>query len=213
VSVFTSTGGAAISPITSGNGLDNPQAIAIDVSGHAWVANYGNSNVSVFTSSGGVDLDITPTSGNGLNKPNFIAIDGSGNAWVTDYTSNPVSGVLSELTSSGGVAGSSPFSGSYLAYVGSVAIDGAGNAWVGNGNDAVSEFSSSGSLSPNGLGTAAYGVAGSSYGIAIDGSGNVWTADQANNILIELVGAATPVVTPIAANLMSPYGTATVNVP
>ena len=33
--------------------------------------------------------------------------------------------------------------------------------------------------------------------LAIDGSGNVWTTDN-SNLLIELIGAATPVVTPLA---------------
>jgi uncharacterized membrane protein len=38
--------------------------------------------------------------------------------------------------------------------------------------------------------------------IAIDGSGNLWVSSSLNNI-VEFVGAATPVVTPIVANLAS----------
>jgi len=37
-------------------------------------------------------------------------------------------------------------------------------------------------------------------GIAVDGSGNVWVANGSNNA-VELIGAATPVVTPIAVAL------------
>ena len=38
--------------------------------------------------------------------------------------------------------------------------------------------------------------------IAIDSSGNVWGAD--GGVLIELVGAATPVTTPLSAATMNP---------
>ena len=39
------------------------------------------------------------------------------------------------------------------------------------------------------------------YGIAIDGSGNVWVTNAAGSSVTELVGVATPVITPIAAGL------------
>ena len=51
------------------------------------------------------------------------------------------------------------------------------------------------------------------HGIAIDGSGNVWVSNLQGNSLTEIVGAATPVVTPIVANLKSPYGQHAVNKP
>ena len=45
--------------------------------------------------------------------------------------------------------------------------------------------------------------------IAIDGSGNVWIVDNEDGNVTELVGAATPVVTPIAAAVKnSQLGTA-----
>jgi len=228
ISVFISSGLAATtsnSTLTSansplnGNGLNTDAAIAFDISGNAWVANgQGSNGISVFTSSGGVaTTPASPLSGNGLNSSWGIAIDGSGNAWVPNcagacYGSG--SGSLSEFTSSGGVAGSSPFSGNGMNGPYAIAIDGSGNAWVANSTSAhLSEFSNGGSgLSPNGLGTA-FGSSGVAYAIAIDGSGNVWTADYNNSILIELVGAATPVVTPVVANLLAPYGAAAVNLP
>jgi hypothetical protein len=42
-------------------------------------------------------------------------------------------------------------------------------------------------------------------GIAVDGSGNVWVANYKSKSITEFVGAATPVVTPMVANLISPY--------
>ena len=42
--------------------------------------------------------------------------------------------------------------------------------------------------------------------IAIDCSGNVWTTNAGTvGSLTELIGAATPVVTPLVANLITPY--------
>ena len=52
----------------------------------------------------------------------------------------------------------------------------------------------------------------SPYFVAIDGSGNVWVANADGN-LAEFVGAAVPVVTPVVANLLSPYGSHAVNKP
>ncbi|MGB8031661.1 MAG: hypothetical protein WCF30_18565 [Terracidiphilus sp.] len=52
-----------------------------------------------------------------------------------------------------------------------------------------------------------------SLSLAIDGSGNVWTSNYTLNTVTEFVGAASPVVTPIVANLLSPYGSRAVNRP
>jgi secreted PhoX family phosphatase len=37
--------------------------------------------------------------------------------------------------------------------------------------------------------------------IAVDPSGNVWIANNSNNTMTELIGAATPVVTPLAVGV------------
>jgi hypothetical protein len=49
--------------------------------------------------------------------------------------------------------------------------------------------------------------------VAIDSSGNVWVGIYDGQRLFEFVGAATPVVTPTVANLLSPYGSSAVNKP
>jgi hypothetical protein len=45
--------------------------------------------------------------------------------------------------------------------------------------------------------------------IAIDGSGNVWVSSssggESGGSIVEFVGVAVPVVTPIVANLLPPY--------
>jgi len=50
-------------------------------------------------------------------------------------------------------------------------------------------------------------------GMAIDGSGNIWISNYYLESLVEVVGAAAPVVTPIVANLKTPYGLHAVNEP
>jgi hypothetical protein len=91
-----------------------------------------------------------------------------------------------------------------------IAIDGSGNAWIAN-YGSVTELSSSGvALSPS-TGLSSYSVAQGNYSamIAVDGSGNVWQSYSSGTTalepsifgLVELIGAGTPVVTPIAAGL------------
>jgi hypothetical protein len=81
-----------------------------------------------------------------------------------------------------------------------LAIDGAGNIWLSDLNNSaghnVTELSNSGlAISPS-TGYVAGDAAGS---VAVDGSGDVWIASGLYyGGLIELIGAATPVVTPIA---------------
>jgi len=103
-----------------------------------------------------------------------------------------------------------------------VAVDGNGNVWVASfGNAGIGEFNSSGTAITTSTGF--YGGITSPIGLsepgalAIDGSGNVWVsgtgAGAANYPITEFIGAAAPVVTPVVANLITPYSTAAVNKP
>jgi hypothetical protein len=162
-----------ISLTYTGGGMSNPQAIAIDAQGNAWLANEGTSTGisgnleklsplgAVLSGSGG----FTAT----FMDPLGVAIDASGNAWVA--AQNPY-----EFAGSGqpfGSFGSPPWNGG-----GSVAIDASGNAWFAGG-DLLNAYSSGrsqlfgGTLS--GYGLAAEGP--SPLSIAIDGSGSAWVAN------------------------------------
>jgi DNA-binding beta-propeller fold protein YncE len=83
-----------------------------------------------------------------------------------------------------------------------LAIDGLGNVWTANygGNsNSVSEFSNVGAAISGTNGYVSNGLL-FPYAVAIDPSGNVWVAsDNTNGPLTEFVGAAAPVVTPLAA--------------
>jgi streptogramin lyase len=94
-----------------------------------------------------------------------------------------------------------------------VAIDGAGNAWVtSSGALRVFEISNSGTLLSPAVG---YGNPPLEFleGIAVDGSGDVWFAAQSQGgFVAELIGIATPVITPICAGLpASPTANGTSN--
>jgi hypothetical protein len=154
-----------------------PSAIAIDSSGNAWIANFGDNSVTEL-SSAGVNLSGTNGfTGGGLNGPEGIAIDSSDNAWVTNGTGNSVT----KLSSSGvPISPSSGYTGGALNGPRAIAVDGAGNAWIANfgnylGNN-VTELSSSGAVLSGPGGYTGGGLEGP-VSIAIGASGTVWVTN------------------------------------
>jgi streptogramin lyase len=205
ISEFSSEG-SVTSSITTG-GSDYPGAVAFDVSGNVWVANEGSS-ISEFNSSGTAITGSSGYTGGGLDDPQAIAVDASGNVWIANGGSNSIS----EFSSSGmALSPSTGYTGGGLHDPESIAIDGAGNVWTASVNFTLNEFNSSGVALSGSNGYKGIQAYAGSNGIAIDGSGNVWVTSSED--VIEFVGAASPVVTPIVANLLAPYGTYAVNKP
>ena len=195
-----SSGGTAITTSSgyTGGGLNSPRAASIDGSGNVWVANNGNSTISKFNNSGTAISTSSGYTGGGLNAPKDLAIDSSGNVWVA----NNGNSTISEFSNSGtAISSSSGYSGGGLNAPVVVAIDGSGNVWAANqGGNSVSEFNSSGTAITGSNGYTCAGCMNSPAGPVIDGSGNAWVANG-NNTITELIGAATPVITPIVAGL------------
>jgi len=215
----------------TGGGLSTePSAIAIDGSGNAWIGNGGtvtgfNPSGGALTPSGGypvadgtagIAIDGTGkiwTTGSALNELNAagqllspnggykggglspyysswgLIVDGAGNLWMIESLCNCVG----EFSHSGtALSPSSGFTGGGMISPQDLAVDGAGNVWV-EGFSGVTEISSTGTvLSP--ASPYARGYGGSNV-IAVDGSGNVWVSGG------ELVGIATPVVTPTSVGV------------
>ncbi len=199
---FNSSGSPLSLTSPGAGGLDYPSSVAIDPAGDVWVPN--GDGVSRFSSSGGTVSGFAITGG-GINQPSGIAIDASGNVWITDANSV---GQLSELSSAGAPISGSPYSGGGMDYPTAVAVDGAGNIWVGNSGNWLSEFTPSGTAITSSSDVyASNSATNSSGGVAIDGSGNLWTTSintiEPIAVLTEYVGIATPVVTPLAANLQT----------
>jgi hypothetical protein len=198
-----SNAGAALSPSTgyTGGGMMAPRSVAIDGSGNAWTANTNGNNLSELSNTGAAVSPSTGYPGGGLNEPWSIAMDGSGNAWIANW-----SNAVSEFSRTGAALSPSfGYIGGGLDQPQSIAIDGSGNAWIASANESdVSEFSSAGLV----LSIFGYhgGVLDFSDGIAIDGSGNVWISNRSggpgyNGIVTEMIGIATPVITPVCAGL------------
>jgi streptogramin lyase len=216
---LTSVGGA-LSPDTTGYevsmSLNSPTAIAVaptlpgapPTPGNVWVTSENNSSlVEVNVNDGSL---IQSLSSNFLSTPLALGIDASGNIWVSDP-----SGDVSEFHSDGtydarGI--NDPIGLGVVLAAYSLSIDGAGNVWFpDHDHNVVNEVDNNGNLvSPNPYsvppsGNTGYqfgtGALNSAYGLAVDGSGNVWVTNAGNNSLTELVGAAAPVVTPIATGV------------
>jgi hypothetical protein len=204
-----------------GGGLNQPGTPAIDASGDIWASNDGDSTTTELNPG----VSITEITGGGQVGGGPIAIDANGNAWIPSPYISP--GVLSEYdpTTSSWPSGSSGFTGGGLSQPQSIAIDGASNVWAANaapGSDSISELSDAGvaisgtngyTASPNPMSGNTGTYLSGPNAVAVDGSGNVWVLNGGNNYITEVVGAAAPVVTPLAANLASPYSHHAVNEP
>jgi hypothetical protein len=188
------------------------EQIAIDSTGRVWGV-YGNSAGLIELSNPGTSATLseylqsnqTPE----VRANSGIAIDSSNNIWAIAQSSGTTNGVTNECLAK--ISPSSPatvttcYNDTAMQGDG-VAIDGSGNIWVGNGQvtggiGAV-EFNPSGTvMSP--AGGFSGGAQNFPYSIAVDGSGDVWIPGYGNGTgttVVELIGIATPVVTPISPN-------------
>ncbi len=197
LSEYNPTSGWVTTTGITGGGLDTPRAVAVDASGDVWVADYGT--LGEYNPASGWVF----ASGDSAGGPYAyfdVAVDGSGNVWA--MAGSAIGGV----TSSGAALPGSPFTGGGAYQPAQIAVDGSGNIWVTDYyTSAISEFNSSGTAISGSSGYQG-GPVSDPYGIAIDASGNVWVANNAAKNVTEFVGAATPVVTPKVANLMTSLG-------
>jgi hypothetical protein len=213
ITELNSSGSPIESGITGG-GVDGPMGIAIGATGNVWAANEYN-GITELSSTGSPISGSEGYQGSGAGyEDNQIAIDPTGNVWAVGFDD----GSVSRLSSSGAILGSD--SGGSNFYAPDLTIDGTGNVFVTNYvNDSVSEWSvSNGAVTGN---TEANGFNSSGmdepWSLAIDGSGNVWVANLTSaggsGSVTEFVGLGVPTVTPLVANLLSPYGSQAVNKP
>jgi hypothetical protein len=179
----------------TGGGLSKPEALAIDGSGNAWIADAGNGTgtglVAKLSPAGAAISLSSGYTGGGLYSPTAIAIDESGNAWIANAGSAS-QGVVAELSNTG--VAISPSSGYSVSGLGAsfagptgIAIDGFGNPWIAN-EQSITELSTSGTAVSPASGFTGDGIS-SAEGIAIDGSGNVWISNAFN--VSELSGSGT----------------------
>jgi hypothetical protein len=202
---LTEIAGGAVTHTYSIGG--EPGNAAVDAGNYLWDAVNGDGTVSKLTGGSVVSPSPYTMSFNNSAVPSYIALDSSGDIWALGSDDS-----LSAITSTGTAFSNAPYSGSGLAGVELVldgtnaifTLDEAYNFTTHNYAYTVSKHTySSGALTTVGTFTPAHISNFGAYSIAVDGSGNVWVA--ALSQVDEYIGMATPIVTPVVANLLSPY--------
>jgi PKD repeat protein len=186
---------------------------AIDASGNFWVTSPATNGIVKLSPTGTLLSPANGFVGGGLSVPASLAIDNAGNIWaINSETSYPNGGVsLSELSSSGApLSGAGITNGPQTPY--SLAIDGAANVWVASGYGTSAAALSVYELAPSGATALAISHANQArayldgpQSIAVDATGSVWVSNGLGYTVTQFIGVATPVVTPLAANLQPPY--------
>jgi hypothetical protein len=199
----------------TGGGISDPNQLAITSSNNVWITNSTASSISELANSGAPLTPSTGVTGTGFVGGASLAIDHQNNVWTVG--AGPGAQV-SKVSPSGVI-----LSGSGYATVGvggahaggtTIAIDGDGNVWTPlYYSPYVIELSNSGATLSGATGYTG-GIATGQANIVIDGSGDVWgstatyTPPTKRGIpgvytweILETIGVAAPVVTPIAAGV------------
>jgi hypothetical protein len=211
----------------TGGGLNHPFAVQIDGYGRAWVSNAGPGGAKLVNTRAAIaigkfagsvtviDTDFKPTSFSPIENSAFkwplgIAVDSKNNAWVSNFFSSTVT----EMQSDGTVAGDYKLPKGTTPW--SLAIDGSDRVWVaGFADPAVWVMCGVNTAAcPSGSATGAIvspesGLRSKAFqhftSVQIDQSGNVWLSNNWSQLvppvggtgIAEIVGAATPVCTPL----------------
>ena len=198
------------------NSLLQPYGIAIDGSGNAWMASDDRQTVTEVSKSG-----VVLSGAAGYSSPLLymmgIAIDSNGNAWIAGLDVTDDTYKIVEYSQSGSQPAIYPLNTIDSVYnePSALALDGAGNVWITNesgvsyaGSRSISELSSSGSFVSGSGGFTGGNQLSDPSSLAVDSSGNVWVTNGSMycsgdycNTVVEFIGAAVPVITPIAAGL------------
>lgn len=149
----------------SGNGLNNPYAVAADFSGNIWIANLKSSTLSGFNSLTTAPLS-NPFESGGLNRPESIAIDVYNNVWITNSGQSAGGNSVSKFNAGMILSPAGGYTGGGLSGPNAIAIDGGGNAWITNSpsspsaqGSSVSELTNNGfALSPSQTGFSGPGL-------------------------------------------------------
>jgi len=197
-SVFTTAGQQSGATGYTSQTLANPTAIALDSTGNAYVLSPSSSALVEFTSTGAAGTNSAVGTAANLSYPFALAVDAAGTPWVVNQGNNSVVSV------SGGHTGVQALGGG-LSLPNGIALDGAGTVWVSNATGSISAFTKTGTaLSPS---TGFQSGSTFANAVAVDGSGAVWVSSCGtyctgsgtdDGSVYQIVGAATPVVTPIA---------------
>jgi len=154
---------------TIGSGFSNPSGVAVDTSGHIFVADSGNSRIVSMNADGSNQTAI----GSGLSDPEGVAVDTSGHIFVADSGNSQIVSMNADGSNQTAI-------GSELQPVG-VAVDTLGHVFVTDFGNRIVSMNADGSNQTT-IGS------GFSYpmGVAVDTSGHVFVADYLNNRIVSM---------------------------
>jgi len=190
--------------------FNNPQSVAVDVSGNVYVADRNNHLIRKTTPAGVVTTFAGSSQGYAdgagtiaqFNYPTGVAVDASGNVYVVDMFNHKIrkispAGVVSTLAGSTGGYANGTGTVAKFYYPTGIAVDVSGNMYVADYyNHKIRKISPAGVVSTlagstggsaDGTGTTAQ----FNYpqGVAVDASGNVYVADSYNNKIRKITPA------------------------
>ncbi len=200
---------------TSG-GISDPTGLAITPSGNVWIINDTDSpySISELSSSGAPLTPSTGLAGAGFFGGATVAVDHQNNVWTAGAGPNAQ---VSKVSPDGVILSGSGYATTALQGADgdgvSIAIDGDDNVWTPAGASNVIELSNTGEILSGATGYTA-GLTTGLATIVIDGSGDLWGSSatfKPSGVrgvpgvftweIVEIVGVAAPVVTPIAAGV------------
>jgi hypothetical protein len=180
----------------------NLTGLALDNAGNIWLAD-ANSNLLVELGAADPSQQVagSPHSGGGLIVPQAIALDAAADVWaINSPTLNNSNGVTELVYSATGYTAVNHGGNGVNSATGE-AIDGAGNVWIANndvsGNNGLVVLNASGNPVAGSPYAAGNVLTSQPFAVAIDASGNVWVAGSFGGNVVEVVGAAVPVKTPL----------------
>lgn len=189
--------------VPNGFALDEPFIVLADTTttpNIMWLTNSAGGAVSRLVDDG----TTTVTGDRAANVGNTLygmALNSNGQVWVSD--NNLVSGSVSKISNvatptvlvgpitGGGITSTSQPAG--------ITVDSGNNVWVNNFKGGVAELDNNGNaISPTNGFTAGGLIKRPDLGIFVDRSGNLWVANTADGSfsIVQLIGAAKPVITP-----------------
>ena len=195
----------------TGGGISQVRGMSVDAGDNIWIASStgsATSDIAEFTDAGVPLSTSTGYTVTGLTGAWRTANDSSGNTWIANNGFTPS---IFKLASDGtNLSGSNGFTAGGVSNPLGIAIDGAGKVWAtsdstsfATGSPVVTstmvELGNNGSLLSGTTGLSLVSTSSLGYPVydAVDSSGNVWVAMSSSNI-VQMVGAATPVVTPLS---------------
>jgi sugar lactone lactonase YvrE len=191
--------GSSFAP--SGASFSAPASLVVDSANNIFAANFDGDSISELTASSGYATGFNFNSASAeFSEPISIAVDTAGNLWAVNDSNNSVSELTAASSYSTGF-NFATFDAMFNVPL-SVAVDSADNIWVANLNgNTISELTAASGYT-TGINFAPSPDYQDQFALALDSAGNVWIVNNLGDSVTAMLGAASPVLTPIQSCLI-----------